>query len=1090
MLCCGIVMITKKKECINSSSDIKSSESLDFSIADNAMENFYVECRSWIFSENVRKACINVCIGVIAGLITILFTFIVFIKLYGSNSKQLQAFTKNYISSVFNSKDATVQSSELTFHDGSICIQLKDVKTDRFVSNEINIKPAILKSIFHKKLIADDIEISGANIDLAISSRTNNIFLKNYFNIANKAKYIPISLLPRTNNGQCSYQLKDATITIRRNYEKFILNKFSGSFDKDLKLHDAQFSTDIADKNHTFKILNINNKYEITFNDVVTSDIQKFFIEKKLNSVFPAVESLQNCVIPISGAIICDRNLTNCTFYIDGSSGALSRNFTSIIGGRYKHVDRIHLSGHFSPSQISLDKATISKGEANINATGLAFKNGQYSMDGTIEMRNVNKQDLLILPKPVIDSCFVLFNDKLPSFLLSSLKMDISGDASTGKDFHISHGKFEMKDGAIPLANKMMTNVMASGEILHGKTTLRIKSADLDNMRLSGGEINIMNHGRDWNGIINTTISSKEFIENLNIFKRLSLPFDQFVINDNVKCSLCIVSNDSDHSRGFSIVSGSGTIESGDGNLCVMWDNNIASIKGTAMTLKGKHVNVNITLDIKNNSGDKQIMIDSDHNVLATISETLSNAINGEYKLDIKEKWSGAKGTYIFDVDLKNASLCLPALGHVKMKNEPGRIYAVADVTNGTLLDFNSISIETKDKKIRGNLRFDRAQDRIISCHFSDISQKKQNDFINIKTIDKNKIKINIAGSHLDIPSMLSMVTSMNDTQEIEISTRIAEAKISDTNIVRDLRGRINLRNGNIIGGAGYCVLSDGSTVILESLKVDGANVIKIDSANAGQLLKEFGISDAISGGKIKLIVTSDHSIADSDKIHAINCELSDVLLTNSDNILKLASLSGIAYNKEKPIGFNGIVCSITINGNKVEVKDGRAIGPSMCLSFNGIYDIADDQLKLNGIVTPVNQFSQNGWHIYSPYALTGTLSNPEVEVSPIRSTDKDILKDVFGIHAFANNQQYTDNIVRHAPMDTYHPTTMVKPIVINNSSNVDPVKHETNTLKDVDEIVIKQPVDLEKTSQRQKKPVQVKRKRSKTYGITVTRGI
>ena len=65
----------------------------------------------------------------------------------------------------------------------------------------------------------------------------------------------------------------------------------------------------------------------------------------------------------------------------------------------------------------------------------------------------------------------MLFNDKLPSFLLSSLKMDISGDASVGKEFHISHGKFEMKDGAIPLANKMMTNVMASGEIFNDKTT-------------------------------------------------------------------------------------------------------------------------------------------------------------------------------------------------------------------------------------------------------------------------------------------------------------------------------------------------------------------------------------------------------------------------------------------------------------------------------------------------------------------------------------------------------------------------------------------------------------------------------------------
>lgn len=520
-----------------------------------------------------------------------------------------------------------------------------------------------------------------------------------------------------------------------------------------------------------------------------------------------------------------------------------------------------------------------------------------------------------------------------------------------------------------------------------------------------------------------------------------------------------------------------------------MWDNNSASITGTALTLKGKHVNVNVTLDLKNNSGDKQITIDSDHNVLATISETLANAINGEYKLDIKEKWSGAKGTYIFDIDLKNSTLCLPALGHIKRKNEQGKIHAIAEVQNGRLLDFQNISIETKDKKISGSLKFDRIHDRIISCHFSDVSPKKQNDFINIKTIDKNKIKINIAGSHLNIPSILSMVNSISDTQEIEISTRIAEAKISDTNIVRDLRGRVNLKNGNIIGGAGYCVLSDGSTVILESLKVDGANVIKIDSANAGQLLKELGISDAISGGKIKLIVTSDHSIADSGKIHAINCELSDVLLTNSDNLLKLTSLSGIHHDKDKPIGFNGIVCSITINGNKIEVKDGRAIGPSMCLSFNGIYDIADDQLKLDGIVTPVNQFAQNGWHIYSPYALTGTLSNPDVEVSPIRSTEKDLLKDVFGIHAFVNNNQYTDNIIRHAPIEVRTPIVEQQSFVTA-QQNIVPIKQEINLKKDIEEIVVKQPVDLEKTSQRQKKAAQAKRKRNKTYGITITRGI
>lgn len=1086
-----------------------SNEVIDFSLQNNAADTFakLLEYDEEDFSQQLKHKIWKYIAWTSGGLVvTTSFSIILLsysIKFIGDN-QNIQDFIKPHIQKILNVNDIKIKSGNMSFKGIKPFILLRGVNVNGLEIPELKITPAIFKSIFSFRFRIGEIELVNANIDLAVSNKTENIFMKNYFSNEKDAKYIPVDSINNAFTDDIECKISKSSIKIRRGNESLSLDDVSGAFSGRKLIPDSMSFKTRFSHDAPLSTINVTNNahvIDVKFKDIKTNDINKFIKEKELQFLKPILKVTENGRLNLYGSLSFEKKNQNIKFDISSGEGTIFPKFITSFIANGKYVDKVSIAGVCKNDAIILNDVDLYFQKSHLKVTNLSVDKDGYSVDGTLAMRNISKRDLLLIPKPITDSCLFLFKHNIPDFKLASLKMDVKGSVSySGKNpdmkFDISHGKFEMRDGAIQLANKIIENASASGEIIGDKVKLNIRSANLCGMTVDGGTLNINNNGESWDGTISTVLPTASFIQQLNILKQCAVPFDKFVLKDKVKCKLCVVSNKDNNNNGFKIISGEGSVLSGNHMLFITWDADKATIRGLAETKAKRIVSLNTSIDIKNNVGEKQLVIDSDNDMVASINESVAAILKGKYKVTTLEKWSGNKGSYKMDIDLNGATISLPAIGNIKNKDDPGHISATATF-DGNMMVFDKVNIDAKDKHITGSMTIDRSTNAIVSCNFKDVSSRNSHMTLNIRHTEEGPVKVNIVGSYLDISNMLEMIKNEKSDSEIVISTRIDKARISDFQTVRDLKGRITIKNGSIIDGAGYCVLLDGSTVVLDASMLDEANIITLSASNAGQFLKELDFTDSVVGGRLKLSIASDLSELSANNIQAINCELSDILVKNNEQFAKLASLS-MTNNvdpKNFSVGFNGVICSLSIVDGHVTISDGRAIGPMICLSFNGTYDRMDDDLKLSGIAVPVNFYALNGKSIYSPYSLFGSLSHLDLAVNPLCSTEKNLLADVFGVDVF----DYSNNVTRSNAVANQHilvrnnnlPTYNPMPV----ASNIGVAKKTSGY---VEEEFNRTPVDLDQVKKiakaviSKKKPAPVKKQQTvdKNFGITVTRGL
>lgn len=1069
-----------------------SEEIIDFSLKNHVSDAFYGFFKN-SFKARCRRAVrmlLSVSIGLLIGMLLCFICGAMFIKFFGIKHESITRLSKSYISTLFKEETISIKSSNLVFDKFYPVLIVNGLEMKGLRFNEIRIIPSIFKSIFTKGFCVDKIELKNADLEFAISTKTDNLFIKNYFaRLDDKRKYIPIHQI-NANLGQAlkhtKYSIENSNIMLRRGRDVFYLTDVSAILRSD--------NSGVESIRFTSKIGNISNKIkfnissdiagtthvEASFNNLNSDEIKSYIKEKKVKHLEQIACLLRYIKSNLSGNVSCviDGNTLKAgKFNLSSVGGVL----VPINSGKAQQINNLNISGTFDDKTLTIDAADLKRKNTAVKISGINMSEGDIAkIDGTIELKNVSKTDLAMFPDKMTNLCMTLFNNSLPNFQLSSLKMDVSAyqEHDGNLKYNVSHGMFEVKGAEFPLADKIIRNVHASGEIFNDSIHMNIKSAKLGEMQICGGKIILYNTGHKWNGEIQTKLSKVEFINQMNILKKCKLPFDQFSLSDHVDCFFLIANSNSSTNNKFDILGGRAELRSGSRVLSIQWDKEKLCVVGDAETISKNAVNVSINMNLKTDSGRKVITIDSDDNIISSITGIGTDVLSGKYKLVLSDEWNGAIGSYSITGDLTGAILKLPAFGVVKYKNERGSISAFANVS-GDIIKFNSIDIKTAKHNIVGNLEFDRSKNEIVSCNLKDQCSTSNNGAagVSIRQIENGKLELNVTGKYLDVTNLTSMLKNISSNREVLFSIKVDQARLTSVTSVRDLKGRITIKNGNIISGGLYCVLLDGSTVVLDASKIDDNSVLNVNVSNAGQFLKELDITNSIIGGKMKMTMASE--INPARDIRAINCELSDIIVKNNEQLSKIVSLSTAnnVNSKNFALGFNGVVCSVTVMDGFIIINDGRAIGPMLCMSFSGSYKLDNDELKIGGIAVPVN-IGNIGHTVYSPYNLYGSLAAPDVAVNPIAYTDRNILSELFGIGI---NDNFS--ICEKVTSGLHH-----NKIANVSTEEIKPIDHN------VEEVFVKTPVNLERLNdnvKRSKKSSANKKvMRDKELGITVTRGI
>lgn len=104
-------------------------------------------------------------------------------------------------------------------------------------------------------------------------------------------------------------------------------------------------------------------------------------------------------------------------------------------------------------------------------------------------------------------------------------------------------------------------------------------------------------------------------------------------------------------------------------------------------------------------------------------------------------------------------------------------------------------------------------------------------------------------------------------------------------------------------------------------------------------------------------------------------------------------------------INLGEVEARFRLDPRAIVVEQGTAVGPSMGISMDGVYDIANRRFDMQGVVSPLYMVNGVLGALFAPrreglfgvtYRLTGTPENTRVAVNPLSILTPGIFREIF----------------------------------------------------------------------------------------------
>lgn len=218
------------------------------------------------------------------------------------------------------------------------------------------------------------------------------------------------------------------------------------------------------------------------------------------------------------------------------------------------------------------------------------------------------------------------------------------------------------------------------------------------------------------------------------------------------------------------------------------------------------------------------------------------------------------------------------------------------------------------------------------------------------------------------------------------VSGRMAEGQALDI----QFQGRVN-------GGAAI------SGVVV---RPQGQLAARIRAADAGEVLSSMRILQTGRGGELDLVLQAQDGQAG---VWAGQLNINNLVITQAPVLAELLSaVSVVGLIEQMTTG--GIVMSettvgLTLTPDGLILRDGRAAGPSMGITFAGAVRPAAGVLDISGVISPLYMvnaiggafFARRGEGLFGiNYTMSGQMASPTVSVNPLSILTPGVFRDLF----------------------------------------------------------------------------------------------
>ncbi|OWU78031.1 hypothetical protein ATO3_01980 [Marinibacterium profundimaris] len=216
------------------------------------------------------------------------------------------------------------------------------------------------------------------------------------------------------------------------------------------------------------------------------------------------------------------------------------------------------------------------------------------------------------------------------------------------------------------------------------------------------------------------------------------------------------------------------------------------------------------------------------------------------------------------------------------------------------------------------------------------------------------------------------------------------------------MRGDFTTQGG--LSGTFTGAMNGGTPISGRVAPQGGRSAFQIQAADAGGLFRDAGIIKQAYGGALTLTLQPAEGQGSFDgTLRVTNTNVRDG--TGIGALLNSISLVGLVDE----LSGNGIVFSevdarFRLTPTRLTLLSASAVGPSIGISLDGIYDLASATLDLRGVLSPLYMLNAIGsvmtrkgeGLIGVNFRLRGPASDPQVSVNPLSALAPGFLRDMF----------------------------------------------------------------------------------------------
>ncbi len=378
-------------------------------------------------------------------------------------------------------------------------------------------------------------------------------------------------------------------------------------------------------------------------------------------------------------------------------------------------------------------------------------------------------------------------------------------------------------------------------------------------------------------------------------------------------------------------------------------------------------------------------------------------------------------------IDLKQATLRIPFIGWNKPVGVAGIARITATMSKGRVQSIPKITIEAAGLSVTGSAKLSKDGKGLAELKLDRVRHARTDVTILVSAREDGGFNLSIKGASLDGAKLIESDRDTKDDKRAgqpqqNLALRLAVKRIyfGADRYLANVRGRAAR-----IGGRWTVIHFDAEVAPGKPLRVRFAErgpgrAMAIYTGDAGATLRAFNIMDNVRGGTLDI---RSSFVGKRGKRFVGLIAMRNYRLIKAPTLKRIVeqgSLEGLlgAFDNEKGVLFREFIAPFEYRKGIIRVRNGRAIGSQLGVTFEGTLDLTAQRIEMDGTVVPnytLNSIlgklplvgeilvgGKNSGIIATAYTAEGPLKHPRLKVHSLSALTPAFLRGLW--RKFRNN--------------------------------------------------------------------------------------